>query len=48
MCFIYGCVGNFKNFYCFDGSYNDLVGFFFNINEDSVRNLFSKGINGEF
>ncbi|XP_024366703.1 putative chloride channel-like protein CLC-g [Physcomitrium patens] len=47
-CPTYGRAGNFKNFHCPDGSYNDLAGLFFNTNEDSVRNLFSKGTNGEF
>lgn len=47
-CPTYGRAGNFKNFHCPDGYYNDLAGLFFNTNEDTVRNLFSKGTNGEF
>ncbi|KAG0584002.1 hypothetical protein KC19_3G178600 [Ceratodon purpureus] len=47
-CPSYGRAGNFKNFHCPDGYYNDLAGLFFNTNEDTVRNLFSKGTNGEF
>lgn len=47
-CPTYGRAGNFKNFHCPAGSYNDLAGLFFNTNEDTVRNLFSKRTNGEF
>jgi chloride channel 7 len=47
-CPTYGRAGNFKNFHCPAGSYNDLAGLFFSTNEDTVRNLFSKGTNGEF
>lgn len=47
-CPTYGRAGNFKNFHCPANQYNDLAGLFFNTNEDTVRNLFSKGTNGEF
>lgn len=47
-CPTYGRTGNFKNFHCPPNTYNDLAGLFFNTSDDTVRNLFSKGTNGEF
>jgi chloride channel 7 len=47
-CPTYGRTGNFKSFNCPANMYNDLAGLFFNTNDDTVRNLFSKGTNGEF
>ncbi|CAK9189972.1 unnamed protein product [Sphagnum troendelagicum] len=47
-CPTYGRTGNFKSFHCPADTYNDLAGLFFNTNDDTIRNLFSKGTNGEF
>ncbi|CAM6044367.1 unnamed protein product, partial [Sphagnum compactum] len=47
-CPTYGRTGNFKSFHCPANMYNDLAGLFFNTNDDTIRNLFSKGTNGEF
>lgn len=33
--------GNYKNFQCPPGHYNDLASLFFNTNDDAIRNLFS-------
>ncbi|KAL2254274.1 chloride channel protein CLC-c [Sesamum indicum] len=36
-----GRSGNYKNFQCQPGHYNDLASLFFNTNDDAIRNLFS-------
>ncbi|URE12263.1 Chloride channel protein [Musa troglodytarum] len=38
-----GRSGNFKNFHCPPGYYNDLASLFLNTNDDAIRNLFSGG-----
>ncbi|KAJ0077975.1 hypothetical protein Patl1_36666 [Pistacia atlantica] len=38
-----GRSGNYKNFQCPLGRYNDLASLFFNTNDDAIRNLFSSG-----
>ncbi|XP_044488082.1 chloride channel protein CLC-c-like isoform X2 [Mangifera indica] len=38
-----GRSGNYKNFQCPPGHYNDLASLFFNTNDDAIRNLFSSG-----
>ncbi|XP_072998583.1 chloride channel protein CLC-c-like [Typha latifolia] len=43
-----GRSGNFKNFQCPPGQYNDLASLFLNTNDDAIRNLFSGGTNNEF
>lgn len=43
-----GGSGNFKNFQCPPGQYNDLASLFFNTNDDAIRNLFSSGTENEF
>ncbi|XP_039125599.1 LOW QUALITY PROTEIN: chloride channel protein CLC-c-like [Dioscorea cayenensis subsp. rotundata] len=43
-----GRSGNFKNFQCSPGHYNDLASLFLNTNDDAIRNLFSKGTYDEF
>ncbi|KAM0940199.1 putative CBS domain, chloride channel, voltage gated, chloride channel, core [Dioscorea sansibarensis] len=43
-----GRSGNFKNFQCPPGHYNDLASLFLNTNDDAIRNLFSKGTYDEF
>lgn len=40
--------GNFKNFQCPPGHYNDLASLFMNTNDDSIRNLFSTSTAKEF
>ncbi|KAJ0972165.1 hypothetical protein J5N97_020124 [Dioscorea zingiberensis] len=40
--------GNFKNFQCPPGHYNDLASLFLNTNEDAIRNLFSGNTGNEF
>uniref|UniRef100_A0A0D6QZK5 Chloride channel protein n=1 Tax=Araucaria cunninghamii TaxID=56994 RepID=A0A0D6QZK5_ARACU len=35
--------GNYKQFQCPDGYYNDLASLVFNTNDDAIRNLFSSG-----
>lgn len=35
--------GNYKQFQCPDGYYNDLASLIFNTNDDAIRNLFSSG-----
>ncbi|KAH9561383.1 hypothetical protein CY35_05G020500 [Sphagnum magellanicum] len=47
-CPTYDLTRNFKSFHCPANTYNDLAGLFFNTNDDTIRNLFSKGTNGEF
>eukprot|EP00850_Spirogloea_muscicola_P013190 SM000088S23731 [mRNA] locus=s88:359105:362896:- [translate_table: standard] len=47
-CPTYGRVGNFKNFYCPPGHYNELATLLFNTNDDAIRNLFSTGTFAEF
>jgi chloride channel 7 len=47
-CPTHGRTPNFKAFHCPANTYNDLAGLFFNTNDDTIRNLFSKGTNGEF
>ncbi len=44
----HGCIPNFKAFHCLTNTYNDFVGLFFNISDDIIGNIFSKGMNGEF
>ncbi|XP_077237968.1 putative chloride channel-like protein CLC-g isoform X1 [Tasmannia lanceolata] len=43
-----GRSGNFKKFQCPPGHYNDLASLFFNTNDDTIRNLFSTGMDNEF
>ncbi|XP_068652717.1 chloride channel protein CLC-c-like [Aristolochia californica] len=43
-----GRSGNFKNFQCPKGHYNDLASLFLNTNDDAIRNLFSSGTASEF
>lgn len=43
-----GRSGNFKNFQCPPGHYNDLASLFLNTNDDAIRNLFSSGTNNEY
>lgn len=43
-----GRSGNFKNFQCPSGHYNDLASLFLNTNDDAIRNLFSGGTDNEF
>ncbi|XP_042382838.1 chloride channel protein CLC-c-like [Zingiber officinale] len=43
-----GRSGNFKNFQCPSGHYNDLASLFLNTNDDAIRNLFSGGTENEF
>ncbi|RRT68305.1 hypothetical protein B296_00005775 [Ensete ventricosum] len=43
-----GRSGNFKNFQCPPGHYNDLASLFLNTNDDAIRNLFSAGTDNEF
>ncbi|KAM7264756.1 hypothetical protein ACFE04_002439 [Oxalis oulophora] len=43
-----GRSGNFKKFQCPPGHYNDLASLVFNTNDDSIKNLFSKGTDTEF
>ncbi|XP_020261998.1 chloride channel protein CLC-c-like isoform X2 [Asparagus officinalis] len=43
-----GRSGNFKNFQCPPGHYNDLASLLLNTNDDAIRNLFSGGTNNEF
>ncbi|KAM7263750.1 hypothetical protein ACFE04_001433 [Oxalis oulophora] len=43
-----GRSGNYKKFQCPDGHYNDLASLIFNTNDDSIKNLFSKGTDTEF
>ncbi|KAJ0960705.1 hypothetical protein J5N97_001401 [Dioscorea zingiberensis] len=43
-----GRSGNFKNFQCPPGHYNDLASLFLNTNEDAIRNLFSGNTGNEF
>ncbi|KAH9318528.1 hypothetical protein KI387_020297, partial [Taxus chinensis] len=38
-----GRSGNYKQFQCPDGYYNDLASLFFSTNDDAIRNLFSPG-----
>lgn len=43
-----GRSGNYKNFQCPPGHYNDLASLFMNTNDDAIRNLFSSGTENEF
>ncbi|XP_034701356.1 chloride channel protein CLC-c isoform X1 [Vitis riparia] len=43
-----GRSGNYKNFQCQPGHYNDLASLFLNTNDDAIRNLFSNGTQNEF
>ncbi|RAL39533.1 hypothetical protein DM860_003066 [Cuscuta australis] len=43
-----GRSGNYKNFQCPAGHYNDLASLFLNTNDDAIRNLFSPRDEGEF
>ncbi|XP_039122696.1 chloride channel protein CLC-c-like isoform X1 [Dioscorea cayenensis subsp. rotundata] len=43
-----GRSGNFKNFQCPPGHYNDLASLFLNTNEDAIRNLFTGNTGNEF
>lgn len=40
--------GNYKNFRCPPGHYNDVASLFLNTNDDGIRNLFSSGTENEF
>lgn len=40
--------GNYKNFHCPPGHYNDVASLFLNTNDDGIRNLFSSGTDDEF
>ncbi|XP_004230422.1 chloride channel protein CLC-c [Solanum lycopersicum] len=43
-----GRSGNYKNFQCPAGHYNDLASLFMNTNDDAIRNLFSAENSSEF
>ncbi|KAL6545689.1 hypothetical protein OROGR_009563 [Orobanche gracilis] len=43
-----GRSGNYKNFQCPPGHYNDLASLILNTNDDAIRNLFSSSNNNEF
>lgn len=43
-----GRSGNYKNFQCQPGHYNDLASLFLNTNDDAIRNLFSSRNRDEF
>ncbi|EPS68170.1 hypothetical protein M569_06601 [Genlisea aurea] len=43
-----GRSGNYKNFQCPSGHYNDLASLFLNTNDDAIRNLFSSTNKNEF
>ncbi|KAL9231578.1 hypothetical protein vseg_006789 [Gypsophila vaccaria] len=43
-----GRTGNFKQFNCPDGYYNDLATLLFSTNDDAVRNIFSTNTSSEF
>ncbi|KAG8368917.1 hypothetical protein BUALT_Bualt15G0096300 [Buddleja alternifolia] len=43
-----GRSGNYKNFQCQPGHYNDLASLFLNTNDDAIRNLFSSRNRNEF
>ncbi|KAI8532027.1 hypothetical protein RHMOL_Rhmol11G0181100 [Rhododendron molle] len=43
-----GRAGNYKNFQCPPGQYNDLASLLLNTNDDVIRNLFSSGNEEEF
>lgn len=43
-----GRSGNYKNFQCPSGQYNDLASLFLNTNDDAIRNLFSGGTDNEY
>ncbi|RWR84712.1 chloride channel protein CLC-c-like protein [Cinnamomum micranthum f. kanehirae] len=43
-----GGSGNFKNFQCPTGQYNDLASLFLNTSDDAIRNLFSSHTKTEF
>ncbi|XP_057493763.1 chloride channel protein CLC-c isoform X1 [Actinidia eriantha] len=43
-----GSSGNYKNFQCPPGQYNDLASLLLNTNDDVIRNLFSSGNEEEF
>lgn len=43
-----GRSGNYKNFQCTPGQYNDLASLLLNTNDDVIRNLFSLGNEEEF
>ncbi|KAG0492244.1 hypothetical protein HPP92_005642 [Vanilla planifolia] len=43
-----GRSGNFKNFQCPPGHYNDLASLFLNTSDDAIRNLFSGDTESEF
>ncbi|NP_001312418.1 chloride channel protein CLC-c-like [Nicotiana tabacum] len=43
-----GRSGNYKNFQCPAGHYNDLASLFMNTNDDAIRNLFSSDNSSEF
>ncbi|KAG9135501.1 hypothetical protein Leryth_007249 [Lithospermum erythrorhizon] len=43
-----GRSGNYKNFQCPPGHYNDLASLFLNTNDDAIRNLFSSRNSAEF
>ncbi|KAA0060547.1 chloride channel protein CLC-c [Cucumis melo var. makuwa] len=43
-----GRSGNYKNFQCPPGHYNDLASLFFNTNDDAIRNLFTSANDKHF
>ncbi|KAJ4846925.1 hypothetical protein Tsubulata_010324 [Turnera subulata] len=43
-----GRSGNYKNFQCPPGQYNDLASLFFNTNDDAIRNLLTAGSEKRF
>lgn len=43
-----GRSGNYKNFQCPPGHYNDLASLFFNTNDDAIRNLLTSGSERRF
>ncbi|CAI9770160.1 unnamed protein product [Fraxinus pennsylvanica] len=43
-----GRSGNYKNFQCEEGHYNDFASLFLNTNDDAIRNLFSSRNKNEF
>ncbi|KAG6600708.1 chloride channel protein CLC-c-like [Cucurbita moschata] len=43
-----GRSGNYKNFQCPPGQYNDLASLFFNTNDDVIRNLFTSATDKQF
>uniref|UniRef100_A0A2P2JYU8 Chloride channel protein n=2 Tax=Rhizophora mucronata TaxID=61149 RepID=A0A2P2JYU8_RHIMU len=48
LCPTAGRSGNYKNFQCPPGHYNDLASLFFNTNDDAIRNLLTSRVEKEF